>query len=169
MFASSAIILINHLVMSFMSYACCHSLHLCLKSLNLFALLFIFNPVFPLHCYLGDVGKVVVPIIRKRWIKTILIGAGVAAFTTIATGATAFTVASCKASLAAAAIGGPIWPATSLACRGSAIASGLYTYGSSQSWVFESYRASIGNCAMNGGLYYAITGHYIQHQAVDNR
>ncbi|KAK9427517.1 hypothetical protein V1505DRAFT_424165 [Lipomyces doorenjongii] len=69
---------------------------------------------------IGDIGKVVLPIIKKRSIKTFLIGAGVAAFTMIASGATAFTVASCKASLAAALIGAPIWPATSLACIGSA-------------------------------------------------
>ncbi|KAK9482071.1 hypothetical protein V1527DRAFT_486047 [Lipomyces starkeyi] len=121
--------------------------------------------------HIGDIGKVVVPIIRKRWIKTFLIGAGVSAFTMIATGATVFTVASCKASLAAALIGAPIWPATSLACIGSAAltvvsvanAGGLYSYGSSQGWVFESNGASVSNRALNGGLYYAITGHYIQH------
>ncbi|KAK9349676.1 hypothetical protein V1523DRAFT_168004 [Lipomyces doorenjongii] len=121
--------------------------------------------------HIGDIGKVVVPIVRKRWIKTFLIGAGVSAFTMIATGATVFTMASCKASLAAALIGAPIWPATSLACIGSAAltvvsaanAGGLYSYGSSQGWVFESNGASVGKRALNGGLYYAITGHYIQH------
>ncbi|KAJ8099392.1 hypothetical protein POJ06DRAFT_134242 [Lipomyces tetrasporus] len=123
---------------------------------------------FLIFKHIGDIGKVVVPIFRKRWIKTFLIGAGVAALITIATGATVFTVAACKASLAAAFIGAPVWPAMSLACVGSAAvtvvstatASGLYTYGSSQGWVFGSNGASIGNCALNGNCTITITEQY---------
>ncbi|KAK9371923.1 uncharacterized protein V1513DRAFT_453978 [Lipomyces chichibuensis] len=122
---------------------------------------------------IGDRGKVAVHILKKKWIKTFLIGAGVSEVTMIATGATVFMVASCKMSLEAAWIGAPVWPATSLACIGSAaltvvstaIAGGLYTYGSSQGWIFESNGASIGNRALSGGLYYDITGHYIRHDS----
>ncbi|KAK9234846.1 hypothetical protein V1525DRAFT_30816 [Lipomyces kononenkoae] len=108
--------------------------------------------------HIGDIGNIVGSIIRKRWIKAFLVGAGVTAFATIAAGATAFTAVSCKASLAAAWIGASVWPATSPACIGSAaltsastaIAGGLYAYGNGQGWVFESNGTSIGIGALNG-------------------
>ncbi|KAK9368211.1 hypothetical protein V1509DRAFT_624590 [Lipomyces kononenkoae] len=115
-----------------------------------------------------DVAKSISRLNKGSW-TGFAVGTGFALSTVVTAGAAGVTYSACQTSLAAASAAQPIWPATSLACIGSAglasvassVAGGLFAFGYGKGWVFES-NGSENQTNVRGDKFFKLqTGHYI--------